>query len=64
MWRKIWTVVVAFVFIACLASVADAQRRPSSNRKVPGGGQQVGTPNNGNQGENPGNGNQNASDQD
>lgn len=62
MWRKFWTVAVAFLFLICLASIADAQRRPSTNRKAPDGIQQPGNANNGNQGNNSGNngnGNQN-----
>jgi hypothetical protein len=65
MTRKIWTIAIAALFIICLASVADAQRRPKPTRVQPSGsgqnqnpGHQNENPGNGNQGENQGNGNQ------
>ena len=48
MTRKFWTIVVASLFIICLASMADAQSNGNHGEN----------PGNGNQGENPGNGNQ------
>ena len=49
MWKRFWTVALAFLFIISLASVVDAQMRPN-NRRSPNANN-----NNGNQGENPGN---------
>jgi hypothetical protein len=55
MWKRFWTVAIAFLFIISLASIVDAQnRRPNPNRNGPGSNNS----NNGNQGEDPGNGNQ------
>ena len=71
MTRKFWTIVVAALFIICLASIADAQRRAKTNRGLHAGhgqsenpGNQNENPGNGSQGENPGNGNQGETPQD
>jgi len=37
MWRKFWTIAAAFLFIASVASVATAQRKPNSHRRTPDG---------------------------
>jgi hypothetical protein len=56
--RKFWTIAVAFLSIACLASVATAQQRRSNPRRAtPDGGLQIETPADDSQGENAGNGN-------
>jgi len=56
--RKFWTILVASLFIICMASAADAQRRVKPQRGLHAGQDQGENPGNGNQGENPGNGNQ------
>jgi hypothetical protein len=55
--KKLWSIAVAFLFIASFASTATAQRRVNPQRKAPPGLQSE-HPDNGNRGENPGNGNQ------
>ena len=62
MTRKFWTIAVAALFIICLSSVADAQRRAKTNRGLHAGHGQSENP--GNQDENPGNGNQGETPQD
>ena len=62
--RKFWTILVASLFIICMASAADAQRRAKPQRGLHAGQGQGENPGNGNQGENPGNGNQGESPQD
>jgi len=58
MTRKFWTIVVAALFIICLASMADAQSNGNQgNNPGNGNGNQGQHSGNGNQGENPGNGN-------
>ena len=37
MWRIFWTIAAAFLFIASVASVAAAQRKPNSHRRTPDG---------------------------
>ena len=55
--NKFWTIAIAFLFIASIASVADAQRRSDGNRKAPNGHPSQPNPGNNDNGENPGNGN-------
>jgi hypothetical protein len=51
MWKRFWTVALAFIFIVSLASIVDAQMRRPNDRRSPNANNN----NNGNQGENPGN---------